>query len=74
MYHFTSYYLTYILWDEGGKKERENIGQTYRPKKSASYIGNRLPWFLNIGIGQRKTCIGRPLVASVFISLHIASE
>ncbi len=60
MYHFTSYYLTKILWDEG--KKRKEIGKTYRPKQSASYIGHRLPRFLNIGIGQRKTHIGRPLV------------
>ncbi len=38
------------------KGEKEN-----RPKQSASYIGHRLPWFLNIGIGQRKTHFGRPL-------------
>ncbi len=66
MYHFTSYYLTKILWDEGKhKKERKKIGQTYQPKKSTSYIGHWLPWFLNIGIGQKKKHIGQPLLKTV---------
>ncbi len=52
MYHFTFYYLDFIKKKK--KKKTEKIGQTYLPKKSVSYIGHRLAWFLNIGIGQRK--------------------
>ncbi len=46
-------------------KWKKKIGQTYRPKKSAFNIGHRLPWFLNIGIGQRKTLIGRHLLQTL---------
>ncbi len=44
---------------------RKKIYQTYWPKKSASYIGHRLPWFLNIGIGQRK-----PISVNLLLSFH----
>ncbi len=32
MYHFTSYYLTFMRWKKK-KRKKKKIGQTYRPKK-----------------------------------------
>lgn len=42
-----------------------------KEKQSASNIGHRLPWFRNIGIGQRKTHIGRPLVKSLTLKCTV---
>ncbi len=49
-----------LLWDKIEIKKK-----TYRPKKSVSYIGHRLPCFLNADIGQRKILIGRPLLQTL---------
>ncbi len=58
------------------KKKEKKCAKHIGPKNSASYIGHQLPWFLNIGIGQRKTHIGRPLILCIhYMELHrITSE